>query len=209
VTNMWGMFGNTAQFNQPLTGWNVSNVTSMEIMFSNADAFNENISTWNVSNVTNMLGMFGNSNSFNQDISSWNVQNVGNMGYMFFNTVSFNQDLSSWCVSQIPSLPLNFDTGASSWTGGSATRPQWGAPRQIIVPTLWDGNTVINTNLLQLTQTPNTLKIQLGDTITDNNSNTSVVGTLYSDGTYTYVGTGPGGGVAFNCKFPLTFSGPC
>lgn len=81
--------------------------------------------------------------------------------------------------------------------------------RQIVVPTLWNGVTIINTNLLQLTETSETLQIQVGDTITDINLNTSIVGTVSSDGTYTYVGTGPGGSIAFNCEFPLTFSGPC
>ena len=37
--------------------------------------------------------------------------------------ISFNQDLSSWCVSLIPSLPSNFDTGATSWV---LLRPVWG-----------------------------------------------------------------------------------
>jgi hypothetical protein len=81
--------------------------------------------------------------------------------------------------------------------------------RNIVVNTLWDGSTAINSNVLQLTQTSETLQIQVGDIITDNVLSTSVVGTISSDGTYTYVGTGPGGSVAFNCQFPLTFSGPC
>ena len=45
--------------------------------------------------------------------------------------------------------------------------------------------------------------------ITDFNGSTSIVGIVSSDGTYTYVYTGPGGGVAFDCQFPLTFTGPC
>ena len=81
--------------------------------------------------------------------------------------------------------------------------------RNIVVPTLSDGSTIINTNLLQLTQTSETLQIQLNDTITDFNGSTSIVGLIGSDGTYTYVGTGPGGTIAFNCQFPLTFTGPC
>ena len=80
---------------------------------------------------------------------------------------------------------------------------------QIVVPTLWNGATTINSNQLKLTQTSETLQIQVGYTITDFNGATSIVGYVSSDGTYTYVGTGPGGGVAFNCQFPLTFSGSC
>jgi hypothetical protein len=81
--------------------------------------------------------------------------------------------------------------------------------RQIVVPTLWNGATSINSNTLQLTQTSETLQIQVNDVITDNIGSTSFVGIVSSDGTYTYVFTGPGGSVAFPCQFPLTFSGTC
>ena len=81
--------------------------------------------------------------------------------------------------------------------------------RQIIVPTLWDGGTSINSNQLKLTQTSETLQIQVNDIITDNIGATSFVGIVSSDGTYTYVFTGAGGGVSFDCQFPLTFSGNC
>ena len=81
--------------------------------------------------------------------------------------------------------------------------------RNIVVPTLWNGATSINSNTLQLTQTSETLQIQVNDTITDNNGSTSFVGIVSSDGTYTYVFTGAGGGISFNCEFPLTFTGPC
>jgi hypothetical protein len=81
--------------------------------------------------------------------------------------------------------------------------------RQIVIPTLWDGATSINSNTLKLTQTSETLQIQVNDVITDNIGRTSFVGIVNSDGTYTYVFTGPGGGVGFDCQFPLTFSGTC
>jgi hypothetical protein len=81
--------------------------------------------------------------------------------------------------------------------------------RQIVVPTLWDGATSINSNTLKLTQTSETLQIQVNDVITDNIGRTSIVGVVSSDGTYTYVFTGAGGGFAFDCQFPLTFSGTC
>jgi hypothetical protein len=66
-----------------------------------------------------------------------------------------------------------------------------------------------NTNVLQLTQTSETLQIQVNDVITDNIGATTFVWSVSSDGTYTYVNTGAGGGVAFLCQFPLTFSGSC
>ena len=46
----------TTTFNQPLSNWDVSNVTNMHDMFNRNFRFNSNISNWNISNVTNMIG---------------------------------------------------------------------------------------------------------------------------------------------------------
>jgi surface protein len=79
----------TMLFNQPISGWNVSNVTNMSFMFgaqtesgnANAHNFNQPIGSWDISKVTNMNFMFGNSGTtalakqlaFNQDLSSWDL----------------------------------------------------------------------------------------------------------------------------------------
>ena len=124
VTNMGGLFSSTP-FNQNIGGWDVSNVQSMPFVFSLATSFNQDIGNWNVSGVTDMTGMFYGSTSFNQDISNWDVSSVvnPNMGNMFNFASSFNQDLSSWCVTNIPSLPADFDTSATSWV---LPKPIWG-----------------------------------------------------------------------------------
>jgi surface protein len=44
-------------------------------MFLSDYLFNQDISSWNVSNVTSMNFMFYDAKSFNQDISKWNVSN--------------------------------------------------------------------------------------------------------------------------------------
>jgi surface protein len=203
VTNMSGMFGSCYLFNQDISGWDVSNVTDMGSMFGACYSFNQDISSWNVSSVTNMNGMFASCNLFNQDINGWDVSNVMTMNYMFISCVLFNQDLSSWCVPLIPSEPELFDNNTPSWV---LPKPIWGTCT-IVVNTLWNGATSINSNQLKLTKTPETLLIQVNYTITDNLGNTSFVGIVSSDDTYTYVFTGPGGGVAFDCQFPLTFTG--
>ena len=123
VNTMEGMFWNAHQFNSNISTWNTKGVTNMELMFSAAYDFNSDISNWNVSNVQEMTGMFDVASNFNADISNWNVANVIFMGSMFFNAFQFNQDLSSWCVANILSLPVDFDTGALSWT---LPRPVWG-----------------------------------------------------------------------------------
>jgi surface protein len=120
VSDMSFMFENTP-FNQDISSWDVSSVTNMSDMFYETP-FNQDISSWDVSNVTNMSSMFGNT-PFNQDISSWDVSSVTDMSYMFYYSSSFNQDLSSWCVTNIPTLPVDFDTGAIPWV---LPRPVWG-----------------------------------------------------------------------------------
>jgi hypothetical protein len=134
-----------------------------------------------------------------------------NNGASWFETVSSSQtakiqvlltNVKSW-----PSAPPSSPTPTPSPTPTLTLTPN--CQRNIVIPTLWNGGTTINTNQLVLTQTSETLQIQVNDTITDNNGSTSFVGIVSSDGTYTYVFTGAGGGVAFDCQFPLTFTGPC
>ena len=59
--------------------------------------FNEDISAWDVSHVTTMEAMFRDSN-FNGDISSWQVGNVTNMSGMFDGAIYFHQDISGWVL---------------------------------------------------------------------------------------------------------------
>lgn len=75
---------------------------------------------------------------------------------------------------------------------------------QVTVATAWDSATALNTNQIQLTQTTDTLQIAVGDIISDSDGGaTSIVESISSDGTYTYVGTGS---FAYDCVFPLTFT---
>ena len=53
-------------------------------MFDYCEKFNQDLSKWNVSNVTSMAFMFSNCNSFNQDISKWNVYKVEYNTLMFY-----------------------------------------------------------------------------------------------------------------------------
>ncbi|GMH67457.1 hypothetical protein TrST_g2079 [Triparma strigata] len=96
VTTMEGMFHKASSFNGDLSLWNVSNVTTMKWTFYGAEAFKGDLSSWNVSNVTDMQQMFQEASSFNGDLSSWDVDSVENMMYMFSHATSFNCDLSTW-----------------------------------------------------------------------------------------------------------------
>jgi hypothetical protein len=134
--------------------------------------------------------------------------------HIFFPILTQDFGITNICVISVPlptptptQTPTNTETPTPTVTPTPTLTPN--CVRQIVVPTLWNGVTTINTNQLKLTQTSETLQIRANDVITDNIGRTSFVGYVSSDGTYTYVGTGPGGGIAFDCQFPLTFSGTC
>jgi hypothetical protein len=135
VDDMSGMFQNSDAFNNggssDINNWTIDNVTVIANLFNGATSFNQNIGDWNISGLSSLDSMFKNATSFNNggspDINNWNTTNVSNMFNMFNTATSFDKDLSGWCVSFFISQPTGFDTGATSWTGGTATRPQWGA----------------------------------------------------------------------------------
>ena len=78
--------------------------------------FNEDISSWDVSQVTTMESMFKNNIKFNQDISKWKVKNVTSMHSMFNGATSFNQNISNWKVVRVTDIHslTDFITGLHS-----------------------------------------------------------------------------------------------
>jgi surface protein len=60
-------------FNQPIGGWDTSNVTDMGAMFKGASSFDQPIGNWDVSKVTNINEMFRGASAFNQDLSKWQI----------------------------------------------------------------------------------------------------------------------------------------
>jgi surface protein len=106
---MVAMFYGAAAFNQDISNWNVSRVTSLSVVFLGAAAFNQDINNWDVSRVTSMDAMFQGAAAFNQDISGWNVSRVIGMSNMFNDAAAFDQDLGSWNVSAVTDMFWMFD----------------------------------------------------------------------------------------------------
>lgn len=107
VTNMSGMFNNTANFNSPIGNWDTSNVTDMSDMFLNAKKFNQDIGNWDTSKVTNMANMFQTASKFNQDIGDWDTSKVTDMSVMFAFS-NFNQDIGNWDTSNVTEMGMMF-----------------------------------------------------------------------------------------------------
>jgi surface protein len=83
--------------------------------------FNEDISGWNVSSAETMFGMFYRCNHFNRNLSLWDVRNVQDMSYMFWGAVAFNGDISGWNTSAATDMlkmfefASSFDQNLCSW----------------------------------------------------------------------------------------------
>lgn len=124
-------FNEATTFNLDISGWDVSNVTTLQGAFRNASSFNQDIGNWDVSNVTNLQGAFYGATAFNQDIGSWNVSNVTTLTQSFEFATSFNQDISGWDVSSVTNFAFAFngasafDQNLGSWDFSAASGNAW------------------------------------------------------------------------------------
>lgn len=117
VTTMSGMFHKASTFNNNLNAWNVSAVKDMGSMFADATRFNGKIENWDVSNVTSMSSMFNTANSFNGDLSKWDVGSVESMVAMFYRAEEFGGDVREWNVGNVKFMNYMF---------GGAVGFEWG-----------------------------------------------------------------------------------
>jgi surface protein len=97
----------------------------MASMFYGATAFNQDISAWNVSKVTTMNSMFYNATNFNQDLGSWNVSAVTNFtSFMFgktpstFSSANLDAIYNGWSLRTLkPNLSITFGSAKYSVAG--------------------------------------------------------------------------------------------
>ena len=91
---------------------------------SSAYYFNDDISAWDVSRVTTMYYMFYYAYDFNQDLSGWNIRAVtGHQGHMFYSAYDFDQYLG-WCFEYDVSFYSNafYYSGCGSMSGCGITQ---------------------------------------------------------------------------------------
>jgi surface protein len=127
VNNISGTFRNATSFNQPLTNWNVSEVTTMYNTFSGASSFNQPLNTWNTVKVTNLFNTFLGATAFNQPLNNWKTGSVTTLDYTFSNAPAFNQNISNWDTSKVTSFNYTFERATAfnqplnTWNTAAAT----------------------------------------------------------------------------------------
>eukprot|EP00588_Corethron_pennatum_P033788 CAMPEP_0194348440 /NCGR_PEP_ID=MMETSP0171-20130528/106538_1 /TAXON_ID=218684 /ORGANISM="Corethron pennatum, Strain L29A3" /LENGTH=1064 /DNA_ID=CAMNT_0039115785 /DNA_START=105 /DNA_END=3299 /DNA_ORIENTATION=+ len=116
VTSMKSLFLEASVFNGDISMWNVSKVKTMDNLFKRAASFNRDLSAWDISQVTSMNSLFDSASAFNGDVSMWNVSKVKTMERVFRKAESFTGNLSAWDTSQVTSMESLFDE-ASAFNG--------------------------------------------------------------------------------------------
>lgn len=134
VENTNSAFGGSITTNaMPIvTGINTSGLKTLNSMFAYNYDFNQNLSNWDTSSVTSMYQTFQNCQSLSASNSSafsnWDVSNVTNFSRMFTSATGVNFDASSWDVSKATDLSnifnscYNMNVGSTTgWDVGSVT----------------------------------------------------------------------------------------
>jgi surface protein len=122
ISSLSKLFYRCYAFNQTISSWNISRVTSMDNMFNGCTVFNNGDVTNNAlkpffanCSISGSLSkMFYNCQAFNQTISNWNIRNIENVSYMFYGCTNFNQDIGDWTTGYKYMTDLNVYNGISN-----------------------------------------------------------------------------------------------
>jgi surface protein len=117
----------------------------MSGMFISCSVFNQDVSNFDTSNVTTMEEMFRGCSVFNQDVSHFNIEKVLNMTDMFLGSgldeINYSLLLLSWAAQNEPSN-LTFHAGSADYYSGNVE-----AAKLALEANGWtitDGNVIID-----------------------------------------------------------------
>lgn len=122
-------FFGAVNFDQDISDWDISNVTSLHRMFHGAKSYNNGGEPldWDTSNITDMSNLFSQT-LFDQPLNDWNTENVEDMSYMFWKNEVFNQPLNEWETGNVKNMQAMFseatafDQDVSDWDMSNVER---------------------------------------------------------------------------------------
>ena len=175
------MFQFDDAFNQSLSSFTMTAVTTLENMFDGATTFNNGgdpgIGLWNTTAVQTLQNTFYNAWAFNQNIGSWNVSNVENMDSTFYGCKVFNNGQVTTVTGVIPST-TSYTNGTKTLTVASTAGFTVLGSIQIVyngglfvttVASLTPPNTVVLTDAIGVNiAAPNIYNVQLSSTAATN-----------------------------------------
>ena len=113
MTTLQNTFLGATAFNDDISAWDTSSVTSLHDTFKGADAFNVDIRGWDTGAVVVFWATFYNQQAFNQDISCWDTSAATVMDSTFYGNPVFNFDLSGWNVVSVTNFVNTFGNAAA------------------------------------------------------------------------------------------------
>lgn len=109
VTDFTRVFASCAAFNQDLDQWKPLAATSFEEMFSMCDRFNGKIGDWFNASTKTVRRMFYLARYFNQPLDHLDTSGIEDFSEMFASAYSFNQPLGNWDVTGATTLRKMFN----------------------------------------------------------------------------------------------------
>ena len=206
VVEMWSTF-RESNFNEDISSWDTSNVTSFNYIFEDATAFNQDIGHWNTGSATSFGAMFDGATAFDRNLSQWNVEN----SVFFFrftkdhhlSTPNYDALLIGWSANPVNSPPRarDFHMGTSTYCTGGAGRDAFIAAGWTVI----DGGRRCDVN------------VEIGADISEIETSSAqvpqllILGTLETSETISIVDTGQGSatiGLDYQFASPLVITIP-
>ena len=130
ITNFFGMFQDCDNFDEDVSGFDMTNAQSCWVMFLACTSFNNggspNINDWNItSSCTNLRTMFANCAVFNQPIGGWDVSGVTTFRTMLLQCPAFDQSLADWNITSATDMISFLQGGGLSEANYEATIVSW------------------------------------------------------------------------------------